>query len=99
MPVRPSAGRRDEGSFIRALSAIDIALWDAKAKVAGDCPLWWFEEPLSPEAIIGHAELDPNPGGGFASSPAPASPSSTPDCRQPGRPGTPAAGRTWPNCA
>ncbi|KZM71552.1 mandelate racemase/muconate lactonizing enzyme family protein [Nocardia terpenica] len=26
-------------------------------RAAGDTPLWWFEEPLSPEAISGHAEL------------------------------------------
>ncbi|WP_327146054.1 mandelate racemase/muconate lactonizing enzyme family protein [Nocardia sp. NBC_01327] len=26
-------------------------------RAAGDTPLWWFEEPLSPEAIAGHAEL------------------------------------------
>ncbi|TCO44817.1 mandelate racemase/muconate lactonizing enzyme family protein [Actinocrispum wychmicini] len=30
---------------------------EAFERAAGDHPLWWFEEPLSPEAIAGHAEL------------------------------------------
>jgi L-alanine-DL-glutamate epimerase-like enolase superfamily enzyme len=30
---------------------------EAFERAAGDCPLWWFEEPLSPEAITGHGEL------------------------------------------
>lgn len=30
---------------------------EAFERAAGDSPLWWFEEPLSPEAIAGHAEL------------------------------------------
>ncbi|MBO2463960.1 mandelate racemase/muconate lactonizing enzyme family protein [Actinomadura violacea] len=30
---------------------------EAFERAAGDTPLWWFEEPLSPEAIDGHAEL------------------------------------------
>jgi len=30
---------------------------EAFERAAGDTPLWWFEEPLSPEAISGHAEL------------------------------------------
>ncbi|GAA1964710.1 mandelate racemase/muconate lactonizing enzyme family protein [Amycolatopsis minnesotensis] len=30
---------------------------EAFERAAGDCPLWWFEEPLSPEAIRGHGEL------------------------------------------
>lgn len=30
---------------------------EAFERAAGDRPLWWFEEPLSPEAIAGHASL------------------------------------------
>ncbi|WP_020674188.1 mandelate racemase/muconate lactonizing enzyme family protein [Amycolatopsis nigrescens] len=30
---------------------------EAFERAAGDVPLWWFEEPLSPEAIVGHGEL------------------------------------------
>ncbi|MFC6884839.1 MULTISPECIES: mandelate racemase/muconate lactonizing enzyme family protein [Actinomadura] len=30
---------------------------EAFERAAGDAPLWWFEEPLSPESVAGHAEL------------------------------------------
>ncbi|MVU80578.1 mandelate racemase/muconate lactonizing enzyme family protein [Nocardia sp. ET3-3] len=30
---------------------------EAFERAAGDRPLWWFEEPLSPESVAGHAEL------------------------------------------
>src|SRR5207237_3251100 len=40
------------GSVREARAAIE-----AFERAAGDRPLWWFEEPLSPEAVAGHAEL------------------------------------------
>ncbi|WP_433332658.1 mandelate racemase/muconate lactonizing enzyme family protein [Spirillospora sp. CA-294931] len=30
---------------------------EAFERAAGETPLWWFEEPLSPESVEGHAEL------------------------------------------
>jgi L-alanine-DL-glutamate epimerase-like enolase superfamily enzyme len=42
-----------------AYRTVDEALRAARAfeRAAGDSGLWWFEEPLSPDDIAGHAEL------------------------------------------
>lgn len=46
----------DANNAYRSVREARIAI-EAFERAAGATPLWWFEEPLSPEAIAGHAEL------------------------------------------
>ncbi|MGW4245213.1 mandelate racemase/muconate lactonizing enzyme family protein [Nocardia sp. NPDC004722] len=46
----------DANNAYRSVAEARTAI-EAFERAAGDRPLWWFEEPLSPEAIAGHAEL------------------------------------------
>ncbi len=46
----------DANNAYRSVTEARAAI-EAFERAAGDVPLWWFEEPLSPEAISGHAEL------------------------------------------
>ncbi|WP_158891733.1 mandelate racemase/muconate lactonizing enzyme family protein [Amycolatopsis anabasis] len=46
----------DANNAYRSVREAQVAI-EAFERAAGDIPLWWFEEPLSPEAIAGHAEL------------------------------------------
>ena len=50
-------GRR--GMTTRAIGAIDIALWDLRAKVAGMAQYdpFWFEEPIAPDDYEGHKRI------------------------------------------
>jgi L-alanine-DL-glutamate epimerase-like enolase superfamily enzyme len=46
----------DANNAYRSVREARVAI-EAFERAAGETPLWWFEEPLSPEAIDGHAEL------------------------------------------
>lgn len=46
----------DANNAYRSVREAQVAI-EAFERAAGDAPLWWFEEPLSPEAIAGHGEL------------------------------------------
>ncbi|MGC0423307.1 mandelate racemase/muconate lactonizing enzyme family protein [Embleya sp. AB8] len=46
----------DANNAYRSVREARVAI-EAFERAAGDGALWWFEEPLSPEAIEGHAEL------------------------------------------
>ncbi|GAB0105550.1 mandelate racemase/muconate lactonizing enzyme family protein [Nocardia sp. JMUB6875] len=46
----------DANNAYRSVAEARTAI-QAFERAAGDRPLWWFEEPLSPESIAGHAEL------------------------------------------
>ncbi|MFD9891790.1 mandelate racemase/muconate lactonizing enzyme family protein [Amycolatopsis sp. NPDC059027] len=46
----------DANNAYRTVREAQVAI-EAFERAAGDRPLWWFEEPLSPEAVAGHGEL------------------------------------------
>lgn len=46
----------DANNAYHSVREAQVAI-EAFERAAGDAGLWWFEEPLSPEAIAGHAEL------------------------------------------
>ncbi|MEV0281205.1 mandelate racemase/muconate lactonizing enzyme family protein [Streptomyces sp. NPDC050610] len=46
----------DANNAYHSVREAQVAI-EAFERAAGDAPLWWFEEPLSPEAIVGHGEL------------------------------------------
>ena len=46
----------DANNAYHSVREAQVAI-EAFERAAGDRPLWWFEEPLSPEAVVGHGEL------------------------------------------
>ncbi|MFI9509602.1 mandelate racemase/muconate lactonizing enzyme family protein [Nocardia sp. NPDC052566] len=46
----------DANNAYRSVRDARVAI-EAFERAAGDTALWWFEEPLSPDAIAGHGEL------------------------------------------
>ncbi|HEY4006729.1 MAG TPA: aldehyde dehydrogenase family protein [Pseudonocardia sp.] len=46
----------DANNAYHSVREAQVAI-EAFERAAGDRALWWFEEPLSPEAVLGHGEL------------------------------------------